>query len=629
MCGIGGQFRRTGTAADPATLRTMGEAMRYRGPDDEGVFVGPHIGLVHRRLTIRDLSSAGHCPMGTPGGGIQIVFNGEIYNWRELRADLETSGKVFKSQSDTEVILYGYQQWQEGIIARLRGMFAVAIWDAPRGRLLLARDRLGEKPLFYRTTNAGVDFASTIEALKALPVDETIDADAVACYLAHSFVPATHTIWSGVSVLPPAHMLTAAVDGEVKLRGYWELPRQAPRRLGAGLAEQLMEEVIADSVERCLDADVPVGVFLSGGVDSSLVAAMAARFRPQVPAFSLGFREQDFSELPYSREVATHLGLPHHVVEVDVQDVLASLPHLVVQYGQPFGDASAIPSYLLAEFARKQVKVCLSGDGGDESFGGYWRIQSGVYAHRYARVMPQALRRHVIPRLTAGLGTAGQRWAAMNQLSLATPGTAYTNSESWLIGLAEVAGTRLKPGLAHDMAACRNGRPLVESEASIVQQLLAGDYRVQLPDDYLTKVDVASMAASLEVRAPFLDQRVIEEAWVLPDRMKLHWGQRKWLLKRIAARWVPPAVIYRKKMGFAMPLVHWWRAELGDWLELLMEDSIAVEEGWIRAAPVRQMLRDHREGGNHHTRLWLVLWLELWFRLVARRCEPASIPGVS
>jgi asparagine synthase (glutamine-hydrolysing) len=315
--------------------------------------------------------------------------------------------------------------------------------------------------------------------------------------------------------------------------------------------------------------------------------------------------------------VAAHIGVPHHVIEVGVQDVIECLPHLVVQYGQPFGDASAVPSYLLARFARQQVKVCLSGDGGDESFGGYWRLQAGIYANRYAHVLPQAFRRHVVPSIAPLLGKAGRRWLAMNALSLASPGAAYSNYESWYARYDDLAGPRLLPGLSHDLVACRtSGGPLC-AEWSLAQRILHEDFQVQLPDAYLTKVDVASMAASLEVRAPYLDQNVIEQAWTLPDSARLHWGQRKWLLKRIAAQWVPQEVIYRPKMGFALPLVHWWRMELGSWLDELLKNSVAVAEGWIRPEPVRQMLSLHRRGENHHTRLWLILWLELWFRLVA------------
>lgn len=626
MCGIAGDFRHDPTMPDESSLRAMGAAMRYRGPDDEGIFRAQHIGLVHRRLSIRDLSPAGHCPMASTDGSIQVTFNGEIYNWRELRLTLEESGHAFISQSDTEVLVRGYEAWGDELIPRLRGMFAVAIWDSRRKRLLLARDRLGEKPLFYRTSSTGLVFGSTVEALADDPHQLTIDPDAVACYLSHSFVPATHVIWQGFKVLPPAYLMIISPGADPELRRYWELPRRGPVRMSLRESLRSTESSILDSVERCLDADVPVGAFLSGGVDSSLVTAMAARIQPGLPAFSLGFGEQDFSELPYARRVADHLRLPHHVVNIGVNDLLECLPHLVVQYGQPFGDASAVPSHLVARLAREHVKVCLSGDGGDESFGGYWRVQAGVYAHRYSQVLPEYLRRHLIPGIAPRLGGLGRRWAAMNELSIAAPGVGYTNAASWHDWLEALAGPQLRAGLAHDRILCRNGRPDDRAEASTVQHMLLGDFEVQLPDDYLTKVDVASMAASLEVRAPFLDQRVVEEAWILPDRAKLHWGERKWILKRIAARWVPRDVVYRPKMGFALPLVHWWRGELGKWLQLLMQDSLAVAGGWIQAEPVSRMLRAHQHGQNHETRLWLILWLELWFRLVLHRHAPTDLP---
>lgn len=363
---------------------------------------------------------------------------------------------------------------------------------------------------------------------------------------------------------------------------------------------------------------MPVGIFLSGGVDSSLVAALAARHRAGIKAFTLGFAEAQYSELPYAQRVAEHLGLAHHTVQIGVDDVLACLPHLVAQYGQPFGDASAVPSYLVARLARQHVKVCLSGDGGDESFGGYWRMQSGIYAARYGAMLPRGLRECGVPGFANRLGSLGRRWAAMNQLSLAPPGSGYTNAESWFTQLGDVAGPRLSTVPEADLAALRVGHALERPEASVVQTLLYDDFQVQLPDAYLTKVDVASMAASLEVRAPFLDQSVIELAWGLPDSMKLNWGRRKWLLKRIAARWVPHDVVYRSKMGFAMPLSEWFRGKLGEVLDQLLESSVAVDEGWIRLEPVRRCLQSHRSGENQATRLWLILWLELWFRLVAR-----------
>lgn len=618
MCGIAGIFLHREETPSREQLRPMGEAMRYRGPDDEGFFNAAHIGLVHRRLSIRDLSPAGHCPMSSVDGRVRVVFNGEIYNWRELRKELEALGCSFASQSDTEVIVHGYEAWGEGIISRMSGMFAFAIWDANKRRLLLARDRAGEKPLFYQVTQGGLIFASTLEALKPLQQERSIDPIAVACHLVHSFIPSSHAVWQGVKVLPPAHLLSIRPDEDLMLNRYWDFPRVGPSRKPSPQYEAEVEAALVDSVARCLDADVPVGVFLSGGVDSSIVAALAARHRPGIEAFSLGFAEAGYSELPYARRVAEHLRLPHYTVEIGVDEVLDCLPHLVVQYGQPFGDPSAVPSYLVARLARKHVKVCLSGDGGDESFGGYWRMQAGVYAARYAGICPRSIREHFVPKVANQLGGLGKRWIALNDLSLSPAGGGYTNAQSWWKHLKELAGPCLFPALQADLVGLRIGHGLKRPEASVLQRLLYDDFQVQLPDAYLTKVDVASMAASLETRAPFLDHAVIELAWRLPDSMKLNWCRRKWLLKRLAARLIPPEVVYRQKMGFGMPLPSWFRGKLGEVLEQLLERSVAAEEGWIRLDPVRQCLQAHRNGENHATRLWLLLWLELWFRLVAR-----------
>ncbi len=624
MCGIAGVFLHQEETPPRTQLLPMGEAMISRGPDDAGMLAAPHIGLVHRRLSIRDLSPSGHCPMSSADGRVHIVFNGEIYNWRELRRELESAGFPFVSQSDTEVILQGFRAWGDGVVPRLRGMFAVAIWDSTEKRLLLARDRAGEKPLYYQMVDGGLAFASAIEALKPMVLERRIDPVALAAHLVHSFIPSSHAIWKGVQVLPPAHTLSIPVGGNAVLRRYWDFPRVVPKRASMRQCVKAVESVLDDSVLRCLDADVPVGVFLSGGVDSSLVTALAARHQKGIHAFSLGFAEERYSELPYAHAVAEHLRLPHHTVQIGVEDVLGCLPHLVVQYGQPFGDASAVPSYLLSRFARKQVKVCLSGDGGDESFGGYWRVQSGIYAARFGAILPRSIREDWVPGLAARLGNFGKRLAAMNQLSLATPGQGYTNALSWFGNLASLAGPKLLPAQECDLAALRVGRALDRSEVSVMQALLYDDFQVQLPDAYLVKMDVASMAASLEIRAPFLDQEVIELAWSLPDSMKLNWGRRKWLLKHIAAQLVPPEVIYRPKMGFAMPLDVWLRGRLGNVLEGLLDNSVAAEEGWIRSEPVRQLLQAHRIGEDHTTRLWLVLWLELWFRLVVRGASPES-----
>lgn len=613
MCGIGGQLLHLEETPDVMMLRDMAHSMRNRGPDDEGYFISNHIGMVHRRLSIRDLSSLGHCPMGSVDGVVQVVFNGEIYNWRELRRELESKGYLFVSESDTEVLVHGYAAWGEKVVERLIGMFALAIWDGNSKSLLIARDRIGEKPLFYFATQGGLVFASSLESLRIALKRIQINPVALACYFSHSFIPSSHTVWEGVKVLPPAHMLNIAAGQAPVVQRYWDLPRVSPSR---NYSFASVEALLDDSVARCLDADVPPGVFLSGGVDSSLVAALAQRHKPDIEAFSLGFSEAEYSELQYARRVSKHLGLAHHAIEIGVDDVLECLPHLVVEYAQPFGDASSVPSYLVARFARKRVKVCLSGDGGDEIFGGYWRVQSGVYAARYGAVVPRAVRENMVPGIAGMLGAIGRRWEAMNNLSLSPPGVAYTNSESWYTKLSELAGPRMFTALQEDLAALRVGTAAMRREASTLQKLLYDDLQVQLPDAYLTKVDVASMAASLEVRAPFLDPRVVELAWGLPDRTKLNWGRRKWLLKCIAARYVPDDIVYRQKMGFTMPLPAWFRGKLGMVLEELMEKSVAVEDGWIRIDAVQHYLRAHREGANHATRLWLILWLELWFRLI-------------
>jgi asparagine synthase (glutamine-hydrolysing) len=617
MCGIGGILEASNVDVQVAGLRRMGQVMAARGPDHEGLFVAPGIGLVHRRLSILDLSEQGNCPMPNEDGSIHALLNGEIYNWRELRAELVARGHRFRSMSDSEVLCHAYEAWGESMFERLRGMFAVAIWDVRCSRLVLARDRVGEKPLFVMQDAGRTLFASSVNALRAYDQCAlAIDPDAIVCYLAHSFIPATHTAWHGIRVVPPAHVVTIDDSHELASRRYWRFPTRANRSVSVAVAEHQIERVLDDSVGRCLDADVPVGVFLSGGVDSSVVAALAARRCPGLHSFSVGFEEAAWSELPFARAVAERLGLQHHEVIVHPEDVLRVLPRLVWHYGQPFGDASAVPTFVVSKLAREQVKVCLSGDGGDESFAGYWRIQSGAYAARYGALVPERVRTHVVPAVAQLLGSLGRRVSAMNTLSLAAPGSGYTNSQSWHDALDEVAGPLLRAALGHDRVGCRVGGRHVR-DLTAVQCLLLDDFQVQLPDAYLAKVDVASMAASLEVRAPLLDVALLEAAWLLPDRMKLRWGCRKWLLKRIASRLVFPDVSRRPKMGFAMPLARWFAGKLGVALERLLDHSIAAREGWIEPAHVLRELAMHRAGKHDvHTRLWLILWLELWFRVV-------------
>jgi asparagine synthase (glutamine-hydrolysing) len=608
----------------------MGEAMRERGPDDHGAWSAPGIGLVHRRLSIIDLSPAGRCPMANEDGTVQVVFNGEVYNFAALRRELEARGHRFRSHADTEVLVHGWEEWGPGLLDRVDAMLALAVWDARTETLFVARDRAGEKPLYYAAGPSGVAFASSLNAVAEwLGAEREVDEGALACYLSHSFIPGPHTIWRGVRALPPAHRATwTRASGEWRVERYWDFPARPRRRVSVAEAEAEVEGALERSVRARLVADVPVGAFLSGGVDSSLVVALAARHHARINTYAVGFDEREWSELPHARRVADHVGSSHHELLLREDDLLDAVPELVWQYGQPFGDSSAIPTHLVSRFARTGVKVALSGDGGDESFAGYWRAASAWYAGVYRRAVPGAVRRGAVPHAAralqaAGLAGAGRRLAAMNRLSLARPG-AYENAESWLERLGDVLPDAARDACAgHDPRACRAGRPWGGDEATVLQQVLYDDFQVQLPDAYLTKVDVASMAASLEVRTPFLAREVLETAWALPDGLKLRAGRRKWLLKRIAARHVPREVIYRPKQGFALPMPAWWRGRLAGVLRALLADSRAAAWGWIDPAPVRRALDEHRaHAADHATRLWLVLWLELWARVAVERSMP-------
>jgi asparagine synthase (glutamine-hydrolysing) len=628
MCGIGGIVYRDRRLPEAAALARMSEAMRERGPDDSGDYRGPGIGLVHRRLSILDLSPAGRCPMGTDDGRIQVVHNGEIYNFLELKRELETRGHRFRSRCDSEVVLRGYAEWGTAVVDRLEGMFAFAIWDDSHERLVLARDRSGEKPLYYRDGAEDLAFSSTLIAMRSFCGDGLeVAPEAIECFLSHAFIPSSHTIWKGVHTLPPAHLAVFERKRGLRVERYWDLPRRESTSLSTRDAEERLEAALDRSVRARLIADVPVGGFLSGGIDSSLVMALAARHNHAIHSFSIGFEETDFSELPYARRVAESIGSTHHELILKDDDLLAIVPRLVWHYGQPFGDSSSIPTHLVSRFTRQAVKVALSGDGGDESFAGYWRAQANWYADRFRSILPERVRRRAVPALCfsaerAGLAGIAARLRALHELSLGPPGAAYTDALSWFNHRDAILGPELRealrgPGVRHDPVRCRTGHEWESDRCTPLQQLLYDDFQTLLPDDHLVKVDIASMAASLEVRTPFLDHNFVELAWSLPDSMKIRLGSRKWLLKRVAARHVPREVVYRRKAGFALPMVHWWRGRLAQVLSRLLVDSRCVERGWIERAAVERFLEEHRTGrAQHHVRLWLVLWLELWARVV-------------
>ena len=511
--------------------------------------------------------------------------------------------------------------------ARLEGMFALAIWDVQRQRLLLARDRFGKKPLYLLRKEGRLVFASTLNAIHAHEAGHLeVNQEAMECYLSHGFIPHSHTIWQHVESLPPAHYGVMEGEGNLRVQPYWQFSGQPSRKASVAEAEEQLDEIIDRSVRRRLVADVPVGGFLSGGVDSSLVMARAAAHSPRVDTFSIGFEEAEFSELPYARRVADHIGSNHHELVLDVTAIYDILPDLVWQYGQPFGDSSAIPTHVVSRLARESVKVSLSGDGGDESFAGYWRAESGVYADYLRRFLPDAVRSRALPSVArvlekVGQGSVAERLKRLDRLASGAPGTSYSNSESWMDTLGELKGDFFRSNSeGHDLLACRVGKSFPEGDVGVLRQILYDDFQVLLPDAYLVKVDVASMAASLEVRCPFLDKELVEMAWSLPDSMKLRGPKRKWLLKRVAAKHVPADVIYRPKLGFALPMSHWWANGLLNILSELMSESRAVAHGFIQKEPVQRAIDQYGRGNREHaTRLWLILWLELWTRIVLER----------
>jgi asparagine synthase (glutamine-hydrolysing) len=626
VCGIGGVLRPTGKPVSSGTLVRMGERMASRGPDGQAIWNGDGVGLVHRRLSIIDLSPAAACPIPNEDGSMVIVFNGEIYNFRELRSELSERGHTFRSQGDTEAILHGYEEWGLGVLDKLDGMFAFAIWDGHRDRLVLARDRLGEKPLYFGHFADATYFASNPAAIaEVLERTPDVDREALDCYLSHAFIPAQHTIFEGIHTVAAATVCTVTRDGQMDRRRYWDLPTTRYRRMGVLEAEEAVEEAVVRSVRSRLVADVPVGGLLSGGVDSSLVMAIAAGYLPNVRSYSVGFADAEYDERRYAEAVASRIGSRHTLIEVGESDALAILPKLVWEYGQPFGDSSAIPTHLVQACAKRDVTVVLTGDGGDEAFGGYWRALSARYAELYQFVAPHSLRAMFVPkalRLARAVGAGGfaSRWSRLDAIASLPPERQYGNALTWYERRESIYGPALR-GIVGVHAPERCFTALGENvPEGLVARAMRADYRTQLSDAYLVKVDVAGMAAGVEARPPLLARQLVELAWRLPDTLKVRLKRTKWLLKRIAARYVPREVVYRPKMGFAMPTPKWFRGRLGDVTEQLARTSRAAEAGWIDVGAVRNALAEHRERRmDHSTRLWLFLWLELWIRICLER----------
>jgi asparagine synthase (glutamine-hydrolysing) len=629
MCGVAG-FLWSGAAPPPGELETRLWAMlaplRHRGPDDEGVWTDGQAGLAHARLSIIDLSPAAHQPMASADGQVWISYNGEIYNFAEIRCDLEAAGYEFRSRSDSEVVVNGWHAWGPHILTRLRGMFALAIWDRRTRRLTLARDRIGKKPLYYTRTGGALLFGSEIKALLAWPgVERRPDLRAIDAYLGFGWVPAPLTAFAGVKKLPAAHYLTVDAGGslaEPEPVRYWRLPTpQTAARPRP--AEELRRELVAhleEAVRLRLVSDVPLGAFLSGGVDSSAVVAMMARAaQGRVKTFSIGFSEKEYDETRYARMVAERYATDHEEFTVE-PDAAAVLPRLAWHYGEPFADPSAIPTYYVAQMARRKVTVALTGDGGDECFLGYRRYQAMRLLSRLDR-WPRRGRAGLARALALAPPELQRRWRLARirgvlEAPVRAPARRYAPTLLYFADPDREAGygEALRPWL--ESAGADLLEPYFAEAAGLVDGANRADIHTYLPDDLMVKVDVASMAHGLETRAPLLDHVLMEWAAAIPAEVKLAGGATKALFKSAMEPYLPREILYRPKRGFSCPIDRWLRHELKDLAYDTLLSPSAQGRGLLRPDYVRRLLDEHCRGAaNHHTRLWALVMLELWFRM--------------
>jgi asparagine synthase (glutamine-hydrolysing) len=638
MCGIAGFLRIGGAGPDAArTLTAMTDAIANRGPDDSGAWLDSDSGaaLGQRRLAIIDLSPAGHQPMSSHSQRYVVTYNGEIYNYRALREQLEAEDPTlrWRGHSDTEVMLACFDRW--GVIEglkRLNGMFAMAVWDRAERALILTRDRMGEKPLYYGLMGRSVLFGSELKALQAHPdFSAAVDREAVALFLRYSYVPAPRSIWEGVAKVPAAHYVRIEADGRIGAPvAYWDFAAvasaaaAAPREDSPALVDET-EALLKDAVGLRMEADVPLGAFLSGGVDSSLVVSlMQAQSSKPVRTFTIGFHDRDFNEAEHAKAVAKHLGCEHTELYVSAADTLAVVPDLPTMWDEPFADSSQIPTFLVSRMAREAVTVSLSGDGGDELFGGYTRYVSAMTLWNRASRLPTPLRKlvaaglmepAVVRSISAAAGLIPSRYRPM-ALGERIPKVGQLMNESgpdavYRRLVSQVSDPERFMAGAHATSAVDLDAP---GFADFRQKMMYVDTVTYLPDDILVKVDRASMAVSLEGRAPFLDHRVVEAAWQLPMSAKIRNGSGKAILRDILYRYVPRELIERPKMGFAIPISEWLAGPLRDWAEELLDATRLKREGFLDADAVRELWEAHCAGRiQAHKPLWNILMFQAWW----------------
>jgi asparagine synthase (glutamine-hydrolysing) len=650
MCGICGEIEfNRGVDAEP--IRKMCKVLTHRGPDDEGMIfirgnqyveVKNHlefptaencfeVAMGHRRLSIIDLSTAGHQPMCNEDRSVWIVYNGEIYNFQDLRNELKDNGHFFKSNSDTEVILHGYEEWGVECLNHFRGMFAFAIWDSNLQRLFLARDRLGKKPLVYFNQNGRFAFASEIKALLQLPnIERKVNDIAIHHYLTYQYVPSPDTIFEGINKLPPAHFLLYDRNGNLKIERYWKLnyslrtqtdidPQGISERIRTGLEE---------SVKLRLISDVPLGAFLSGGVDSSLIVGIMAKLSMSpVKTFSIGFEEKEFDELSYASLVSNYFATEHHEFIVK-PNAIEILPKLVWHYNEPFADSSAIPTYYVAKMTKDYVKVVLTGDAGDENFAGYPRYLRSKWLIPFLK-LPEMLRCDILPPFLKMIAQFHWREKTFNRLAAyiesISSNQARNYAEQVKIFNEGEKESLYSPEFMEAVGQIDSFEYLLskfkEAETQdLIEQLIYLDINTYLPEDLLVKMDIATMANSLEARVPFLDHQLMEFIATIPSRLKLKGTITKYILKEAFSDFLPAPILTRGKMGFGVPVSRWFRNELRDYVYEILLDPRTINRGYFKKEGVECLLNDHiKLRYDHSAKIWALLFLEIWFRVFMDR----------
>jgi asparagine synthase (glutamine-hydrolysing) len=619
MCGIAGIVRTDEAPVDRDLLTRMNEAIRHRGPDEDGFYFQDGVGLAMRRLAIIDLKT-GQQPIHNHDRTRWLVFNGEIYNYREVRAQLEKLGHKFYTDSDTEVVVAAYDQYGTDSPKHLRGMFAFAIWDERDKSLFLARDRVGKKPLLYAHLPDQLVFASEFSALVLHPeVSRDVDLEAIHHYLSFMCVPAPLTAYRAIRKLEPAHWLLWR-NGEIKTERYWQLDFSNKTSLSEVEAGERLIDLLREAVRIRLMSEVPLGAFLSGGIDSSaVVALMAQESSERVKTFSIGFEEQDFSELHHARRVAEHVGAEHHEFIVR-PDAMQILPTLVEHYGEPFADSSAIPSYYVSRETRRYVTVALNGDGGDECFAGYERYAAMNLARTYASIPGKRLIGAATEALPAPRSRGNKIGKAQRFISAASlpPIERYLR---WISSFDEAAKQKLYTDDFRAETASFRTVSFLEpwfarvNGSGIIDAALLSDTMTYLPNDLLVKMDIASMSVSLEARSPFLDHHLMEFAASLPEKMKLRRMTTKYLLKKVLKELVPGENLTRRKMGFGVPIGYWFRGSMRAFLRETLLSEKSLGRGFFKPERIRAMVGEHIDNRvDHSHRLWSLMMLELWFQ---------------